>query len=203
MLTPVMRPHLLSTVAFALSLAVTAFAHPLPDVPVQATFDDTGAGTVHVEFDLRFLDADPTTAPYFKNEFLADKPAAWRTEAMEKALAFVTTHIEFFLEPAGRATPDWQWEFSGQKSAALATPEDPVMLTGTWRVAPGAKGYRIRSTPANTWSVLFLNTLRGKELERTQVLFPGESSFTLEIAPAAPPAAKAGPLPWWRRWFGA
>ncbi len=199
-----MRSPLVFAAALFLALPAAVRAHPIPDVPVQSSFDDAGAGTVRVEFDLRFIDAEPATAPFFKNEFLADKPPAWRTETIEKALAFITTNIEFFLEPAGHATPDWQWEFTGQKNAALATPEDPVMLTATWRIAPGAKGYRIRSTPDNKWSVLFLNTLRGKELERTQVLFPGESSFTLDLAAPATvtPAAKAVVRPWWRRLFG-
>jgi hypothetical protein len=206
-----MRSPLVIAAAPFLALPAAVCAHPIPDVPVQAIFDDGGAGTVRVEFDLRFIDPEPATAPYFKNEFLADKPPVWRTETIEKALAFITTNIEFFLESGDHAgpqsvhaTPDWQWEFTGQKNAALATPEDPVMLTATWRIAPGAKGYRIRSTPDNKWSVLFLNTLRGKELERTQVLFPGENSFTLDLtAPTAlAPAAKADARPWWRRLFG-
>jgi len=194
-------PLFLSSLVALLAFVATGFTHPIPDIPVQASFDEAGAGTVRVEFDLRFLDAEPGTAPYFKNEFLPDKPPAWRTDAIEKARAFITAHLEFFLEPGGLAKPEWQWDFTGMKNAALATPEDPVMLTATWRVAAGAKGYRIRSTPENKWSVLFLNSVRGKELERTQVLFPGEGSFTLEVAPPAP-AAKVGALPWWRRLFG-
>jgi hypothetical protein len=161
---------------------------------------------VRVEVDLRFFDAEPATAPYFKNEFLPDKPPAWRTETIDKARAFVAANIEFFIEPGGRATPEWQWEFTGQKNTPLAQSEDPVVLTGTWRTAAGSKGYRIRSTPENKWSVLFLNTVRGKEVERTQVLFPSEISFVLDLAaPAAAspaPAARSNVAPWWRRIFG-
>ncbi len=202
-----MRPQSpLRSLAFLLVLSATALAHPLPDIPVQSSFDAAGAGVVRVEVDLRFFDAEPDTAPYFKNEFLPDKPPAWKTETIEKARAFVAANIQFFLDPGGLATPEWQWEFTGQKNAPLAQTEDPVVLTGTWRTAAGAKGYRIRSTPENKWSVLFLNTLHGKELERTQVLFPGESSFVLDLAgpaAAAPlPAAKHGTAPWWRRIFG-
>ena len=195
-------PFLLAALALA-GLASAVFAHPIPDIPVQATFEADGTGTIRVEVDLRFFDDEPATAPYFKNEFLSDKPPAWRTERIAKAQAFVAANIEFFLDPTGRASPEWQWDFTGQKNAPLTQTEDPVMLTGTWRTATAAKGYRLRSTPENKWSVLFLNTLRGKEVERTQVLFPGEKSFTLDLAPpGATPAAKANALPWWRRLFG-
>lgn len=201
-----MFPHSpLRSLAFLLVLSVTALAHPLPDVPVQSSFDATGAGVVRVEVDLRFFDSEPSTAPYFKNEFLSDKTRVWKTESIEKARAFVAANLEFFLEPGGLAAPEWQWEFTGQKNTPLAQTEDPVVLTGTWRTAAGAKSYRIRSKPENKWSVLFLNTLHGKEVERTQVLFPGESSFVLDLAaPAAAPspAAKHGAAPWWRRVFG-
>ncbi len=195
-------PLLIGLLVFA-ALRALVCAHPIPDIPVQAAFDESGAGVVRVEVDLRFFDADPATAPYFKNEFLPEKPPAWRTETIDKARAFVAANIEFFLEPGGRATPEWQWEFTGQKNAPLAQTEDPVVLTGTWRTAAGAKSYHLRSTPGNKWSVLFLNTVRGKELERTQVLFPGEASFVLDLAaPAAAAPAKDRNAPWWRRIFG-
>ena len=78
------------------ALNAPARAHPLPDIPVQAAFDEAGAGVVRVEVDLRFFDAEPATAPYFKNEFLAAKPPAWRTEGIEKARTFVAANLEFF-----------------------------------------------------------------------------------------------------------
>jgi hypothetical protein len=202
-----MRPPrlILSLLALA-SLGMPASAHPIPDVPVQAAFAADGTGTVRVEVDLRLFDSEPSTAPYFNFEYLPGKPDAWRAEQIEKARAFVAQNIEFFLEPAGRAAPEFQWEFTGQRNGPLAKPDDPVMLTGTWRTAADATGYRIRSLPENHWSVLFLNQLRGHEVERTQVLFPGESSFLLELrepAAAAPaPEARSGAVPWWRRWFG-
>jgi hypothetical protein len=197
-----MRSPLLLAGLFLLALHLPAGAHPIPDIPVQATFDEAGAGVVRIEVDLRFFDAEPATAPYFKNEFLPDKPPAWRAETIDKARAFVAANIEFFLEPGGRATPVWEWAYTGLKNAPLAQAEDPVVLTGTWRTAAGARGYRIRSAPENRWSVLFLNTLRGKEVERTQVLFPGETSFVLEVAGPVTPAAKSSAAPWWRRLLG-
>ena len=56
-------------------------------------------------------------------------------------------------------------------------------MTGTWQttVPAGLQGYRIRATPEGKVSVLFLNHLRGEAVERTAVLFPGETSFLLDL----------------------
>jgi len=198
-------PRLLSLALLAAS-AVTALAHPIPDIPVQASFDTAGAGTIRVEVDLRFFEADPATAPYLNNEALPTKPDAWRVEQIEKANAFAARYIEFFLEPGGRLTPEFHWDFTGMKNSALTKADDPVMLTGTWTTPPGLRGYHLRSTQENRWSVLFLNQVRGHDIERTQVLFPGESSFVLDVTPpsaaASPAPAKAATLSWWQRWFG-
>lgn len=206
-----MRP---ATVLFLLLLlpgiATPAVAHPIPDIPVQSEFEAGGAGTVRVEIDLRLFDSEPSTAPYFAFEYLPGKPPEWRTENIEKAHAFVAANIEFFLEPLGRMAPDFAWSFTGKGNGPLEKPDDPVVLTGTWRTTlpAGLQGFRIRSTPQNRWSVLFLNKLRGQQVERTQVLFPGESSFLLDLhdlAAERPATAAAGAVGvssgaagWWR-----
>ena len=199
---------LLAALALA-GWAASALAHPIPDIPVQAEFAAGGAGTIRVEIDLRCFDDEPATAPYFLHEYLPGKPEAWRTEHLEKARAYVARNLEFFFEPLGRIVPDFQWDFTGKGNTPLTKADDPVVLTATWHttVPAGLQGYRIRSTPQNRLSVLFLNRLRGEPLERTQVLFPGETSFLLDLhdltagAPAsALPGAlgvKSGAAGWW------
>lgn len=192
------------------TLSTAALAHPIPDIPVKSAFDAAGTAVVIVEIDLRCFDSDPATAPYFLNEYLPGKPETWRAEQIAKAQAFVAQNVEFSFEPAGKVAPELKWEFTGLGNTPLTKIDDPVVLTGTWRTAvpAGQHGYRLRSTPENKLSVLFLNTLRGQTVERTQVLFPGESSFVLDLrglANASPQAtpAKGATLPWWRRWMGA
>lgn len=195
-----MRPRSLILSLFGLlAFALAGSAHPIPDVPVQSAFEAGGAGTVRVEIDLRLFEFEPSTAPYFNFEYLPGKPADWKAAQIAGARDFVAKNIEFFFEPLGRIAPDFQWEFTGKGNGPLTKPDDAVVLTGTWRtmVPAGLQGFRIRSMPGNRWSVLFLNQIRGQQLERTQVLFPGEKSFLLDLhdlAAATPTAAAAGAI---------
>jgi hypothetical protein len=55
------------------------------------------------------------------------------------------------------------------------------------------KGYSIRATEKNVFSVVFENVLHGKPVERTAVLFPGERSFVLQMDGRNATAASAPP----------
>ena len=190
----------------AVTLCGAAVAHPVPDIPVRCSFDEGGVGTVRVEIDLRLFDAEPSAAPYFVNESLPGKPASWRAEQIGKARDFIGRNLEFFLEQNGRVSPKFDWAFTVRGGVALAKPDDPVVLTGAWRtmIGAGVQGFQIRSTPQNRWSVLFLNQIPGRQIGRTQVLFPGETSIVLDLHdPAradstAPLAGAVGAVAWWR-----
>ena len=190
----------LATFLTTASLLGSGVAHPIPDVPVRAAFEAGGACTIQVEVDLRCFDDEPATAPYLLNEFLPAKPEADRAELRAKAAAFVTRTVEFFFEPQGRIVPEFQFAFTGKEAAPLVKNDDPVMLTGTWRttIPSGCRGYRIRSAHDHKLSVLFLNQVRGQAVERTQVLFPEESSFLLDLSALSAPPAKAGSGSWWK-----
>jgi hypothetical protein len=78
--------------------------------------------------------------------------------------------------------------------------DDPVMITGEWRtrLPQGLEGYRIKALPGGALSVLFINHLGGQALERVAVLFPGETSFLLDLtqltaaAPTQPATGSVG-----------
>jgi hypothetical protein len=193
-------PLALSILLAQASLIAPAIAHPIPDVPVRAAFEAGGACTIQVEVDLRCFDDDPATAPYLLNEFLPAKPEAERNELFGKAAAFVARTVEFYFEPQGRIMPEFQFTFTGKEAAPLLKNDDPVMLTGTWRTTlpTGIRGYRIRSARDHKLSVLFLNQVRGQAVERTQVLFPEESSFLLDLSALSAPPAKPISGRWWK-----
>ncbi len=52
-------------------------------------------------------------------------------------------------------------------------------------MASGTTGYRIKSAPECPIAVIFNNEVNGKQVERLGVLFPGETSYTLDISEAA------------------
>ncbi len=105
------------------------------------------------------------------------------------------------------------FEFTTHGAQPLLKPDDVVVLTGTWRttIPAGLQGYRIKALEAGKLSVLFLNTIGGKSVERIAALFPGETSFLLDLtamqasSPDAPlPGAvgvESGAGGWWRTFW--
>ncbi len=165
--------------------ASLALAHPVPDVPVRADFAQDGTWTLQVEVDPRCFEPDPNVALSVLNSDLAT--ATYTPEKREKLKAqardYIRQVIEIVLDPPVPVNPDFQFEFTTHDNVALKAPEDIVVLTGTWktRVPEGTTGYSIKALPAGTLSVLFQNTALGKKVDRLQILFPGETSFVLDL----------------------
>ena len=182
---------------FFLSLLVAIFvtraasAHPIPDVPVRSFFEAGGACKIVVEVDPRCFTSDPDTAPSLLYKDFRAKSAAEKDALRETARTYVARTIEFIFEPLGRIAPEFTFAWTSHAAAALAGDEDVVVLTGAWQttVPGGLQGYRIRATPEGKVSVLFLNHLGGVAVERTAVLFPGETSFLLDLTGQAATSA--------------
>lgn len=186
--------HLLCALLFLITSS--AFAHPVPDIPVRGTFTSGGAATVSVEVDPRCFDANPTDAASLTFATFRTLPAARQAELREQAGALVARSVDFFFEPVGRVQPEFAFEFTGAGRAALAKDDDVVVLTGTWqtKIAAGLTGWKIRANPGLKLSVVFQNVIDNRAHPRLAVLFPGETSYTLDLtalssqAPTAPTA---------------
>jgi hypothetical protein len=174
-------------------------AHPIPDIPVRATFHEGGRATIQVEVDPRCFDADPNLAPSVLKEGLGEYTEAERQEWKTQARDYVRRAVSFHFEPLGQVTPEFTFDFTAQGGAPLEKPEDIVVITGTWEttVPAGIQGYSIRALPEGTLSVLFLNTLKDRQVERLQVLFPGETSFLLDLTGLAGTPSGADTRHWW------
>lgn len=166
-----------------LGLATFSVAHPLPDVAVRANFESGGAWMLQVEIDPRSFEPDPNVAPYLTNADLGVTPAEQKDKLKAKAREYIQRVVAVVLDPIVEVKPDFTWEFTGMENAALKLPEDPVMLTGTWKtqIPAGTTGYSIKALPEGTLSVLYHNTALGKKIERFQILFPGETSYVLDL----------------------
>jgi hypothetical protein len=171
-----------------------ARAHPIPDVPVRASFDGTGNMTLRIEIDPRCFETDPNKAPSVLNKDLATLPPAKLDEWKAKAAAYAERAVEVQLQPLGAMHPEYRFDLTGQENAPLKQPDDIVVLTGTWQTKPpaAAHSYGIKAKPEGTLSVLYFNEAKGQKLERFQVLFPGESSYQLDLQTFAP-IQKAAP----------
>ena len=178
-------------------LATVARAHPVPDIPVRSFFPGDGTVRITVEVDPRCFDEDPTNAASMLPPTLATLPPGRKAELQRQAADLVRRCVEFTFEPVGRVQPEFGFNFTGRNSAVLAGDEDVVVLTGEWRttLASGLTGWRIRSMPESKLSVVFQNIIRGEVHPRLAVLFPGETSFTLDLttlAASAPGGRTAG-----------
>lgn len=178
-------------------LAVRTEAHPIPDIPVRGSFAAGGDCTVSVEVDLRCFDANPAEAPSLLNWVFRTISAEQRAGLQKQAAELVQRCVEFHFEPLGQVRPQFAFEFTKQGGGALEKDEDIVVLTGTWKTAvpAGISGWKIRATPETKLAVVFQNIIDGETHPRLAVLFPGETSFTLdltELTGAVPKAPTAG-----------
>ena len=79
--------------------------------------------------------------------------------------------------------PVFSFDFIGLDKTELKQDTDPVMLIGlaTVEIPDGATSYQVIADESGELSVIFRNMLKGEEVDRYMVLFPGESSFELDI----------------------
>jgi hypothetical protein len=176
-------------------------AHPVPDIPVRSHFHPDGAAEIRVEVDPRSFEANPEEHDYLtKTAVDAISPDAL-VELGNKANAFVAARLKFHFEPLGEVKPEFSWSFVKLTDAGpLEKPEDPAVLVGSWKTTlpKGLSGYRLESLSltdpaAIPMNVNFLNFLGGKQVERYAVLFPGETSFVLDLTGLATVQAAASP----------
>ena len=172
-----------------------AAAHPTPDIPVRGSFTASGDCMIQVEVTPRLFDAEPEKATPLTVLMYETLSEAQKEDLRKKATAFVPEHVEFFFEPLGQVKPEFRFEFTGEGLKPIGQGEDFVVLTGTWKtsVAAGLTGWKVRAVPQKQWSVVFQNVIDGKVHPRLAVLFPGETSYTLDLTSLA--AAELGSAP--------
>lgn len=159
------------------------WAHPIPDIPVRGVFETGGSCTIYVEMNPRCVDADPNTAPSLTKAIYEKLPAARKAELQKQVAELAQQSVEYYLEPGGRIEPEWTWEFTGEGHRPLMNDDDVVVIMGSWKttITPAMTGWKIRAVPGKKLAIVFQNFVDGKMHPRTAVLFPGESSFTLEL----------------------
>lgn len=177
---------------FLLSVVPIAVAHPIPDVPLRSFFEDDGSAVIKIELDTRCFSQDPEAEPYlFLEEYLLLSEAE-RDRLRDQAQAYTAKVLQLSFEPGGEARPQWEFEFTTFRGQPLTRADDPVMMTGSWRLEDisNLTGYQARSLPEAELSLLFLNYYQGEILRGIQVLFPGETSRVLDLSNLA--AAETG-----------
>jgi hypothetical protein len=188
-----MRLPLLPAFVFA-ALCGLARAHPLPEIPIHASFDGQGGLSLRTEVDPRCFEPDPNVAPSVTKADFALTPAAQQDQWKTQASDHIRKTVRFLLDGAPPLEPVFEWTFTTHENVPLANDDDVVVLSGTAsvQIPPAATGFSIEATKAGSLSVILRNVVRGTALERFQVLFPGETSYTLDFKtwqPRTPPPA--------------
>jgi hydrogenase/urease accessory protein HupE len=181
----------------AFALATAAWSHPVPDLPVRSHFATDGSAEIRIEVDPRAFSDNPEGIDYFQKGAIEALPADKVRQMKDTADVFVAQRLRFFFDPIGEVKPNIVWEFKklGDGHVPFETDDKSLfkggetVLVGSWKtkVAAGMTGYRIEAlalTPGKMGAplnVMFINFIGGKQVERYGVLYPGETSFTLDL----------------------
>lgn len=181
----------------AVSFTAAAWSHPVPDLPVRSHFASDGSAEIRIEVDPRGFSDNPEAINYFQKTAIESLPAEKVREMKDTADVFVGQRLRFFFDPIGEVKPKLTWEFRklGDGGIPFETDDatllkgDETVLVGSWKtkVIAGMTGFRIEAlalTPGkmgSPLSVMFVNFIGGKQVERYGVLYPGETSFTLDL----------------------
>ena len=172
--SPAARKRVVLGIWLLLALVPIAVAHPIPDVPLRSFFEADGSAVIRIELDTRCFSQDPEAEPYlFLEEYLLLSEAE-RDRLRARARAYADKVLQLSFEPGGVARPQWEFEFTTFRGRPLTRADDPVMLTGSWRLKDlsGLTGYQARSLPAAELSLLFLNYYQGKSCGESRCCFP-------------------------------
>lgn len=178
-ISPRFRGYLL----FLLLVAPVCLAHPIPDIPVRGIFDADGHFEIQVEVDPRCFEADAEKTPYLLEEQRLALTDEQRTALLKKAGEFIDRSVSVHFTAAEGLIPAFGYSFTTLDNAPLTKVDDPVMITGRWRgtLPKNVRDYSVTAKEGGQFSVLYLNTVSGLKLERFQVLFPGESSYKIDL----------------------
>jgi len=176
--------HVRSTLLLAFVAATTGLlAHPVPEIPVRSDFAEGGKASIKVEIEPRVWLETADQVPQMTHAQLKAMSPADREGLMEKVKQYAKDHLEFYFLPLGQVTPVFEWKVGGEMEKQLVADDQFVAVTGTWQtnVPSGIAGYQIKSSEKCKVGIYIHNFLNGKAIERLNVLFPGESSYVLDL----------------------
>ena len=185
-------PKSLLIILFGL-ISASLLAHSIPDIPLRAEFKTGGQMELSIEINPRNWEPSPAEAPSLELKTFMLQSQSQKDAQIARTKKFIADYLEFTLEPLGNIQPDFTWDFVAETGKPLLAMTDAVVARGKWKttVPAGITGWKVRSKPGHKVSLVFLNSLDGKESERVAVLFPGEASFTFDLTglSAAQPVA--------------
>ncbi len=168
--------------------ATITLGHPIPDVTVRGYFNSDGKAEIRVEVDPRCYAEDPEALEYLLKNQIETLAEASQQEIRSKVAEFTDQRLKFFFNPGGEKKPEFIWEYRQIGDLPWETPDAKTVLVGSWKFKlSDEKTYQVKSLNLNEKSygiplnVVFVNFLNGVQAARYSVLFPGETSFELDL----------------------
>ena len=161
----------------------SALANPEPDIPVHCRFDKDGSCTITVEIDPRCFTASPMRERYRMKADVDYDSAADLQTWKDLAADALKRWLVFQFDPATPLKPAFTLAFTGQNQSAMVKPDDPLVVTATWKFQRpgGMKSLRVQAAKEARFSVVVRHFRDGVEQKRFATLFPGETSFAMEV----------------------
>lgn len=183
--TSVRSCTLLFGVVVCLVMGEWSKAHPLPELPVWAFFEEDGTARFEIEVDPRCFIEDPESELYMLYWYLQRCDKKEKETMFEQAREFIPTRIDLvFDSPEGVEEPEFECRFTTLGGKPLKDLDDPVVIRATWetKLPSTVRTYQVKAHEIGILSVLFLNHVNDRAVPRIQTLFPGEESYVLDLA---------------------
>jgi len=164
-------------------MAIMAWSHPIPDIPVIGHFFRDGTMTIEVEIDPRCFENDPEKVPYMLKPSLEKIDPSKRQILVQQARELAADSFRCRFVPRDWFDPEFSFTFGKMGGGKLEQPEDKVVLQGHWqtKILPDMTGYQVHADPDTGLAIVFTNRIDGVAQKEVHVLFPDEESFILEL----------------------
>jgi hypothetical protein len=143
---------------------------------------------IRIELDPRCYEPDPEAVEYYLKNQIEKLDEATVKEMQSKASQFIDQRLRFIFEPNGVKIPTFNWEIRKIGDEAWDDPDAETVFVASWKFQlEGEKSYQLQALKMGENSkgiplnVVFVNYLNGVQAERYAVLFPGETSFALDL----------------------
>ncbi|TDU70911.1 hypothetical protein EI77_02029 [Prosthecobacter fusiformis] len=180
--------------AFVLS-AHTATAHVVPNMTIEADFNQGGGYTLRMNLDPRvFLSDQPTSLPPVSADWYLNQTDEEKRVTYEKATEYLRANVGLTFNDEKVPLPACEFvalDGATYEEVKPDTTETHLLATGKSEVPEGADSFKIAFGRMANVSLILINGEEGNEERKPQVIFPGETSLPFKITRAAPAEKEA------------
>jgi hypothetical protein len=179
-----------------LGLTVTAQAHQVPSLQIEAEFFLNRNYILRINLDPRvFLSDQPSSLPPVPASWYRDQTPEQIKNTEKAAMAYLRKNVELQFGVDRVPVPDCTFvamDGANNKPVTEETQEVHLLATAKGTVKGSGSNFSINLGPETGVSLLLLNTMEGQSERKPRVNFPGESTDPFPLTGMEPPVtAKA------------